>query len=58
VNNPNNGAFRGGSWADMAKLMRLVPLTAQDRITIARELQPVLVLTTPEPELGEDRTGR
>ena len=58
MNNPNNGTFRGGSWVDVAKLMRLVPLTAQDRIEIARQLQPVLVLTPPMPELREDRTGR
>jgi hypothetical protein len=58
VNNPNKGTFRGESWVDMTKLMRLVPLTAQDRITIARRLQPVLVLTPPMPELREDRTGR
>jgi hypothetical protein len=58
VNNPNKGAFRSASWVDMAKLMRLVPLTAQDRVTMARQLQPVLVLTAPMPELREDRTGR
>jgi hypothetical protein len=58
VNNPNNGAFRGESWVDIAKLMRLVPLTAQDRLTIARQLQPVLELTPPMPELREDRAGR
>ena len=58
MNNPNKGAFRGESWGDMAKLMRLVPFTALDRMTIARQLQPVLVLTAPLPELREDRAGR
>jgi hypothetical protein len=58
VNNPNNGAVRGESWVDIAKRMRLVPLTAQDRLTIARQLQPALELTPPMPELREDRTGR
>ena len=58
MNNPNKGAFRAGSWVGVAKLMRLVPLTAQDRITIAHHLQPVLFLTAPMPELREDRTGR
>jgi hypothetical protein len=55
---PTKGAFRGESWGDVAKLMRLVPLTAQDRLSIARDLQPVLVLTAPAPELREDRAGR
>jgi hypothetical protein len=58
VNNPNKDSLRGESWGDVAKLMRLVPLTALDRMTIARQLQPVLILTAPEPELREDRTGR
>ena len=57
-NRPTKGAFRGESWGDLAKLMRLVPFTAQDRQMIALQLQPVLVLTAPMPELGEDRTGR
>jgi hypothetical protein len=51
-------ALRGESWGDVSKLMRLVPFTALDRMTIARELQPVLLLTAPMPELREDRTGR
>jgi hypothetical protein len=58
VNNPNKGALRGESWGDVAKLMRLVPFTALDRIAIARELQPVLLLAAPMPELREDRAGR
>jgi len=58
VNNPNKGALRSESWGDVAKLMRLVPLTALDRIAIARDLQPLLLLTAPAPELSEDRTGR
>ena len=57
-NQPTKGAFRGESWGDIAKLMRLVPLTALDRAAIARDLQPVLVLTAPLPELREDRAGR
>jgi len=57
-NQPVKSALRGGSWGDVAKLMRLVPLTALDRATIARDLQPVLLLTAPLPELREDRTGR
>jgi len=57
-NQPIKGAFRGESWGDLAKLMRLVPLTAQDRNAIARDLQPVLVLAAPLPELREDRAGR
>lgn len=52
------GALRGESWGDVAKLMRLVPLTALDRATIARDLRPVLLLTAPAAELGEDRAGR
>ena len=55
---PVKSALRGGSWGDVAKLMRLVPLTALDRATIARDLQPALVLTAPLPELREDRAGR
>jgi len=55
---PTKGAFRGESWGDLAKLMRLVPLTAQDRSAIARDLRPALYLTAPLPELREDRTGR
>lgn len=55
---PTTAALRGESWGDVAKLMRLVPLTALDRIAIARDLRPVLVLTAPAPELSEDRTGR
>ena len=55
---PSKGALRGESWGDVAKLMRLVPLTALDRMTIVRQLQPVLLLTAPEPELREDRAGR
>jgi hypothetical protein len=51
-------ALRGESWGDMAKLMRLVPLTAQDRTAIARQLRSVLVLTAPVPELREDAAGR
>ncbi len=58
MNNPNRGSVRGESWVDVAKLMRLVPLTALDRLTIARELQPVLLLAAPMPELREDRAGR
>ncbi len=58
MNNPNKGALRSESWGDVAKLMRLVPLTALDRQTIARDLRPVLLLTAPMPELGEDRAGR
>jgi len=54
----NRGAFRSESWGDVAKLMRLVPLTAQDRTMIARDLRPVLFLTAPLPEFREDRTGR
>ena len=57
-NQPVKSALRGGSWGDVAKLMRLVPLTALDRATIARDLQPALVLTAPLAELREDRTGR
>lgn len=57
-NQPIKSAFRGESWGDVAKLMRLVPLTAQDRTAIARDLRPVLVLTATLTELGEDRTGR
>jgi len=57
-NQPADGAFRGASWGDIAKLMRLVPLTASDRETIAQDLRPVLLLTAPRPELGEDRSGR
>ena len=30
-NQPTKGAFRGESWGDLAKLMRLVPLTAPKR---------------------------
>jgi hypothetical protein len=55
---PANAAFRGESWGDVAKLMRLVPLTAQDRVSIARDLRPVLVLTAPAAQLREDRAGR
>lgn len=55
---PVKSALRGESWGDVAKLMRLVPLTAQDRNAIARDLRPVLTLTAPPPELGEDRAGR
>lgn len=55
---PTKGAFRGESWGDLAKLMRLVPLTAQDRMLIARDLRPVLVLSAPMSELREDRAGR
>ena len=55
---PSKSAFHGESWGDVAKLMRLVPLTAQDRTAIARDLRPVLVLTAPFPELREDRAGR
>ena len=55
---PTKGAFRGETWGDVAKLMRLVPLTAQDRMSIARDLQPVLILTAPVPQLREDRAGR
>src|SRR5579859_5744906 len=55
---PIKSALRGESWGDVAKLMRLVPLTAQDRSAIARDLRPVLVLTTPLAELREDRAGR
>ena len=58
MKNPNKESLRGETWGDVAKLMRLVPLTALDRMTIARQLQPVLLLTAPEPELLEDRTGR
>jgi hypothetical protein len=58
VNNPNKGALRSESWGDVAKLMRLVPLTALDRQTIARDLRPVLLLTAPVAELSEDRAGR
>ena len=54
----NRSAFRGESWGDVARLMRLVPLTTQDRTAIARDLRPVLVLTAPLAELREDRTGR
>ena len=54
----NRGAFCSESWGDVAKLMRLVPLTAQDRMMIARDLRPVLFLTAPLPELREDRAGR
>ena len=57
-NQPTKTALRGESWADVAKLMRLVPLTALDRMTIARQLQPVLLLTAPVAELREDRAGR
>jgi hypothetical protein len=57
-NQPTKGAFRGETWGDLAKLMRLVPLTAQDRNAIARDLRPSLYLTAPLPELREDRTGR
>jgi hypothetical protein len=57
-NQPTKTALRGESWGDVAKLMRLVPFTALDRMTIARDLQPVLLLTAPMPELSEDRTGR
>ena len=57
-NQPIKSAFRGESWGDVAKLMRLVPLTAQDRMSIARDLQPVLILTAPVPQLREDRAGR
>ena len=57
-NQPTKGALRGESWGDVSKLMRLVPFTALDRMTIARELQPVLLLTAPMPELREDRAGR
>ncbi len=49
---------RGETWGDVAKLMRLVPLTAQDRTAIARDLRPVLFLTAPAAELAEDRAGR
>ena len=55
---PTNKALRGESWGDIAKLMRLVPFTALDRMAIARDLQPVLLLTAPTPELSEDRAGR
>jgi hypothetical protein len=55
---PAKAAFRGESWGDVAKLMRLVPLTAQDRVSIARDLRPVLVLTAPPAQLREDRAGR
>ena len=55
---PIRGAIRGESWGDVSKLMRQVPLTAQDRMTIARQLQPALLLTAPMPELSEDRAGR
>jgi len=57
-NQPTKGAFRGESWGDLAKLMRLVPLTAQDRDAIARDLRPALYLTAPLPELREDGAGR
>ena len=57
-NQPTNGALRGESWGDVAKLMRLVPFTAMDRATIARDLRPVLLLTAPATELSEDRAGR
>jgi hypothetical protein len=57
-NQPTKGAFRGEAWGDVAKLMRLVPLTALDRATIARDLQPALLLTAPLAELREDRAGR
>ena len=55
---PVKSALRGESWGDVAKLMRLVPLTAQDRNSIARDLRPVLTLTAPLAELPEDRAGR
>ena len=55
---PVKSALRGESWGDVAKLMRLVPLTAQDRNAIARDLRPVLILTAPLAELPEDRAGR
>lgn len=55
---PVKSALRGESWGDVAKLMRLVPLTAQDRNAIARDLRPVLILTAPLAELREDRAGR
>lgn len=55
---PIKSARRGESWGDVAKLMRLVPLTALDRMAIARDLRPVLVLTAPMAELREDRAGR
>ena len=58
MKNPNKASLRGATWGDVAKLMTLVPLTALDRMTIARQLQPVLLLTAPEPELREDRSGR
>jgi hypothetical protein len=57
-NQPTKGAFRGEAWGDLAKLMRLVPLTAQDRNAIARDLRPLLFLTAPLAELREDRAGR
>ena len=57
-NQPTKSALRGGSWGDVSKLMRLVPLTTQDRTAIARDLQPLLFLTAPLPELREDRGGR
>jgi len=57
-NQPVKSALRGGSWGDVAKLMRLVPLTALDRAMIARDLRPALYLTAPLPELREDRAGR
>jgi len=57
-NRPTQAALRGESWGDVAKLMRLVPLTAQDRTSIARQLRSVLVLTAPVTELSEDTVGR
>ena len=57
-NQPENGALRGASWGDVAKLMRLVPLTASDREAIARDLRPLLLLTAPLPKFREDRGGR
>jgi hypothetical protein len=58
VNNPNKGALRGESFGDVAKLMRLVPLTPQDRTAIARQMRSGLLLAAPLPELREDAAGR
>src|SRR5258708_37561675 len=49
---------RGEAWGDGAKLMRLVPLTAQDRTANARDLRPGLFLTAPTTGLTEVRAGR